>query len=139
MLYNSHNFKSVSCFHTVRWFQVLLYNSHNLTSVICLQAVCSIRLIDRTLSGAIIPGQSGPGSNGNEGVLHILRITKAAASPSDGLMSFQDIRWGILPLCRDAVNVLYIPRFIIWVGTEILKFNPKQYSLKRSCKLNFRS
>ena len=26
---------------------------------------------DRAQSGASIPGQSGPGSNGNEGVLHI--------------------------------------------------------------------
>ena len=30
-----------------------------------------IRPIDRTLSGAITPAQSGPGSDGNEGVLHI--------------------------------------------------------------------
>ncbi len=27
--------------------------------------------IDRTLSSATTPGDSGPGSNGNEGVLHI--------------------------------------------------------------------
>ena len=31
----------------------------------------SIWLIDRTLSGATTPGQSGPGSDDNEGVLHI--------------------------------------------------------------------
>ena len=31
----------------------------------------SIWPINRTLSGAICPGQSGPGTNGNEGVLHI--------------------------------------------------------------------
>ena len=31
----------------------------------------SIRSIDRTLSGATTVGHSGPGSNGNEGVLHI--------------------------------------------------------------------
>ena len=30
-----------------------------------------MRPIDRTLSGATTPGQGGPGSNGNEGVLHI--------------------------------------------------------------------
>ena len=30
-----------------------------------------IWLIDRALSGATIPGQSEPGSNGNEGVLHV--------------------------------------------------------------------
>ena len=31
----------------------------------------SIKTLDRTLSGASTPGQSGPGSDGNEGVFHI--------------------------------------------------------------------
>ncbi len=31
----------------------------------------SIEPIERVLSGATIPGQSGPGRNGNEGVLRI--------------------------------------------------------------------
>ena len=49
----------------------------------------SIWLIDRTLSGATIPGQSGPGSNGNGGVLRILQSSNiTAASPSDCLMSY---------------------------------------------------
>ena len=30
-----------------------------------------IWVLDRTLSGATTPGQSKPGKNGNEGVLHI--------------------------------------------------------------------
>ena len=45
--------------------------------------------MNRILSGAITADQSGPGSDGNEEVLHIpqsSRITRA--SPSDGLMSF---------------------------------------------------
>ena len=76
---------SLSSFlHTVK----LLYNSHNLTSVICLHTVCSIWPIDKTLSGATNPGQSEPGSNGNEGVLHISQISKSGASPSDGFMSY---------------------------------------------------
>ena len=69
----------------LNWFQVLLYSNHNLTSVI-LFAHCSIWPIDRNLSGATTPGQSGPGSNGNEGVLHIPQSSKARASPLDGLM-----------------------------------------------------
>ena len=72
-----------SFFHTVKWFQVLLYNRHNLTSVICLHTVCSIWPIDRTQSGARIPGESEPGSNGKDGVLYILQSSKAWASPSD--------------------------------------------------------
>ena len=66
-----------SFLHTVKWFQVWLYNSHNLTSVICLHTVCSIWFIDRTLSGTNTQGQSRPGSNDNEGVLHIPQSSKA--------------------------------------------------------------
>ena len=66
----------------------MLYKSHNLTSVICLNTVCSTWLIDRTLSGATTPGQSVPGSNGNEGVFCIPQMYNAGASPSDGIMLY---------------------------------------------------
>ena len=72
---------------TVKWFQVLLYNSHNLTSVICLHTVCSIWSIDRTLTVASTPSQSGPATNGNKGVFQISQVSKARALPSNGLMS----------------------------------------------------
>ena len=62
-----HICREHSFLHTVKWFQVLLYNSYNLTSVICLRTVCSIWPIVRTQSGATTWGQSGLGSNGNEG------------------------------------------------------------------------
>ena len=46
----------------------------------------SIWPIDRTLSGATTPGQSGPGSDGNEGVLHIPHSSRlTGAPPSDCL------------------------------------------------------
>ena len=64
-----------------------------------------------TQSDATILGQSGPGSNDNEGVLHIPPICRAGALPSDGLMSYiQDTHRvvGILPPpCRDAFGVFY--------------------------------
>ena len=44
--------------------------------------------IDRTLSGATTPGQSGSGSDGNEGVLCI-----PGMSPSDCLVSYPDHSW----------------------------------------------
>ena len=45
--------------------------------------------MDRTLSGASTPGQSGPGSDGYEGVFHILQSSSiTGASPSDCLMSY---------------------------------------------------
>ena len=41
------------------------------------------------LSGATTPGQSGPGSNGNEGVLRISQSSSiAGTSPSDCLVSY---------------------------------------------------
>ena len=49
--------------------------------------------IDRTLSGATTPSQSGPGSDGNEGVLRIpenFSITEA--SVADYLLLIQDTR-----------------------------------------------
>ena len=45
----------------------------------------SIWLIDRTLSGATTPDQSGPGSDGYKEVLHFPKRFTISASPSDGL------------------------------------------------------
>ena len=45
--------------------------------------------IDRSLSGATILGQSGPGSDGNEGVLHIPQgFSITGVSPLDCLGSY---------------------------------------------------
>ena len=41
-----------------------------------------------TLSSASTPDQSGTGSSGNDGVLHIPQSSKSGASPSDGLMLY---------------------------------------------------
>ena len=55
----------------------------------------SIKAIDWTLSGATILGQSVPGSNGNEGVLHIPQSSSiTGSSSSDCLVSYQDTRCG---------------------------------------------
>ena len=70
----------------------------------------SIWPIDRTLSGATTPGQSGPGSNGNEGVLHIPKISSiTGASSSDGLMSYLGHSlegWGLTSLQRCSQCIL---------------------------------
>ena len=51
-----------------------------------------------TLLVATTPGQSGPENDGNERVLHILYNSNiTGTSPSDYLVSFQDIRWGSYP------------------------------------------
>ena len=44
-----------------------------------------------SLSGATTPGQSGPGSNGNEGVLRIPQSSSiTGTSPLDFLVSYQE-------------------------------------------------
>ena len=51
--------------------------------------------IDRALSGATIPGQSGSGSNGNEGVLRIPQSPNiTGTSPSDCLVSYPGLSCG---------------------------------------------
>ena len=56
----------------------------------------------------LTPVQSGPGTNDNEGVLHITQSSKTEASPSDCLESYLghslELRRG-LPLSRDALGV----------------------------------
>ena len=52
--------------------------------------------MDRALSGATIPGQSGPGSDGNERVLHIPQGSSiAGTSPSDCLVSYPGHSLGV--------------------------------------------
>ena len=54
----------------------------------------SIWPIDRALSGATTPGQSGSGSDSNEGVLCIPQSSSiTGTSPSDCLVSYQDTHW----------------------------------------------
>ena len=50
----------------------------------------SIWPIDSTLSGAATPGQSGPGSNGNEEVHHIPQMSMAGALPSECFASYSE-------------------------------------------------
>ena len=58
--------------------------------------------MDMTQSGATTPGQSEPGSDGNEGVLRIPQCSSInETSPSDCLESHQDTRWeNLTPLQR---------------------------------------
>ena len=70
----------------------------------------SIWPIDRTLSGDTTPSQSGPGSDGNEGVLNIPQSSSITGdSPSDCLVTFRTLVKGVLPLYREAVHVFYSP------------------------------
>ena len=61
-------------------------------------------------------GHSGPGSNGNEGVLYIPQSPSISRnSPSDCLVSYPGHLFGggeVLPLCREAVGVFYSPSWL---------------------------
>ena len=67
--------------------------------------------MNRVLSGTTTPGQSGPASNGNKGVLRIPRSPSiTVTSPSDCLVSYLGHSLGgVLPLYRGAVGVFYTP------------------------------
>ena len=64
--------------------------------------------MNRTLSGATIPAQSGPGSNSNEGVLRIPQSSSiTVTSASDYLVSFSGYSFGDLtPLQRYSQCIL---------------------------------
>ena len=46
----------------------------------------------RTLTGTTTPDESGHGSNGNEGGLHISQSFRKGALPSDGLVSYAEMQ-----------------------------------------------
>ena len=63
------------------WFQTILFSMSTQFS--------SIWPINRILFGATTPGQSGPGSDGNNGVLRIPQNSSfTETSPSDCLVSY---------------------------------------------------
>ena len=63
--------------------------------------------IDKSLSGATTPGQSGPRSDGNEGVLSIPQSSSiTGAFPSDCLISCPEYLWG-----RGLADYLYEKEF----------------------------
>ena len=105
----------------------------------------SILPIDRTLSGATTLSQSGPGSNSNEGVLRIPKISSITkTSPSDCSVSYQDTRCrggGLSSLQRSSRCILQPqPTGEIWfvlksvMGKMFLKnWDTCQLRLKMTC------
>ena len=95
---------------------------------------CSIWPTDRILSGATTPSQSGPQSNGKEGVLRIpesYSITRA--SPSNCLVSYAGhplAERGSDLICRDAVGVFYCPNRLGWGGWVNVYYIKYAYLIK---------
>ena len=67
----------------------------------------SIWPTDGTWTGTTNLGQSGLGSNGNEGALYIPQSSRIRASPSDCLVTYVGHSLGKreLHLCRGAVSI----------------------------------
>ena len=65
----------------------------------------------KTLSGAAIPYQSEPGSNGNERVLQIPQSSDTEASLSDCFVSYPgDLLWGCLTLLQRCSQCILQPQ-----------------------------
>ena len=94
----------------------------------------SIWPIDRTLSGATTLGPSGPGSDGDEGMLRIPQNSSIiGASP---VIS----SWGRLPLCREAVGVFYSPsRLGTYIFGTFAMFNENVHEMANLAQCEFRS
>ena len=98
-LFNTKSiFMKIVLFQTIQLsktflFQAILFGQTIQFSIS--YAVSSIKPIDRALSGATTPGQSGPGSNGNKGVLRIPQSTSiTGTSPSDCVVSYTGLSLG---------------------------------------------
>ena len=111
--YLNQFYSSLSSFlHTIKWFHAFLYKSHNISHLFAL-IFCSIWCIATT------PGQSRPGSNGNEGVCYIPQSIRTVASPSDCLVSYLglSVGWGSYLSAVDWKNQCFKTSF---VSTQLL-------------------
>ena len=64
------------------------------------------------LSGTTIPGQSRPGSDGNEGEIRnpqSFNITGASPSKLFSVITGHSLLGEVLPFCREAVGIFYSP------------------------------
>ena len=99
----------------------------------------SIWPIDRTLLGATSSGQSGLGSDGNEGVLHIPQSSGiTCTSPSDCLMSYLGHSLGESYPCAEKQS-MYSTAPANWVIclTELFEIDPfLTFKLCTYAKLN---
>ena len=80
----------------------------------------SIWPIDNTLSGVTTPGQSEPGSNGNEGVLYISQSSKIRDMWSDCLVSYREylMRGGGQSYPSEEMHSVYFIAPADWAGRK---------------------
>ena len=72
------------------------------------------------LSGATTPGQSGPGSNGNEEVLHISQSSSiTGTSPSDCLGLYPENRFGGGSYPSEEMQLVYSRAPADWARKQV--------------------
>ena len=122
------------CEYTIYLSKTFLFQAIQFSQTVLIQTIqFSIsmqfysRHIDRALSGATISGQSGPGSNGNEGVFCIPQSSSiTGTSPSDCLVSYPgNLLGGLAPLqrsnrCTYSPSRLGNPVLVFWGMRSIL-------------------
>ena len=92
--------------------------------------------IDRTLSWATMPDQSESGSDGNEGVLHILQSSSITrTSPSNCLMPYPGHLLSLTLL--QGYNVFHSPNQLGYFYLSKAMFKKKWYNLKPPVTLQF--
>ena len=79
---------------------------------------------------AILVGQSGPGSNGNEWVLHISKSSRTRASPLFGLMKYPG--HSLKESCSSAEMQIYSTADRAFISVRILQSVPLYLSVLRT-------
>ena len=75
--------------------------------------------MDRAISSATIPAQNGPWSDGNKEVLHLPQSSSITeTSPSDCLVSYQDIRCGVGSYLSAEMQSVYSAAPADWAKKE---------------------
>ena len=64
--------------------------------------------VDGTRTWTTNPGQSGPRSNGDEGVLYLFQTSRIGASLSNAVYPKHSLKGGLIS-CSDAVGFFYSP------------------------------
>ena len=142
---NSVYYRYRFCLHTVKCQNSSISKIQFSVSTVLFQAVqfsicmqiSSIWPIDGTLSGATTSGQSGPGSNGNEGVLCIPQSSSiTGTSPSDCLVSYPGHSLGGESYPSAEKQSVYSTAPVDWAILS-LKFADRHDKVKCDRKLEF--
>ena len=126
------NYWILTSFQPVKCFQVLLFNTNSFISYSCLHKAWRIDRCPPPI-GITNMGQSGPWSNGNEGVLPIHQSPSNEPSPSDGVNVCKEVL-KILDFRGYEGHTISFQTFFVWsllLIVHIWNSSPLRSSLLR--------